>query len=421
MSHGTVTTVRPLNPGEQEALRLARLCAADAAPYFMHAVFAMRAVAAPGLGTFAVDRFWRLYLDPAQLTAPGAWSPAEAGGVLLHEAGHLLRDHCGRVTGLPQPVVKLAWNLATDAEINDDLIAARLTLPPDLVTPGGLGLPDGGIAEDYYAALADPARAAWLATCDDGSCGCGSGAGGPAVPGELPEASPTAASGGGAQGLGQAEGDLIRRRVAEDVKAHAKGRGTVPAGLDRWASAVLAPPVVPWSQVLRGAIRSALAGQAGRTDYTYSRPSRRRLPRIIKPAMRGRVVTVTVVADTSGSMSEADLAAALSEIAGVLRAAGVARDRVCVLACDAAASAPRRVRSVADVRLTGGGGTDMRVGIAAASAARPRPDVIVVLTDGYTPWPDVPTRARLVCGIISPHPPEGTPPWATTVHIPAAT
>jgi predicted metal-dependent peptidase len=68
------------------------------------------------------------------------------------------------------------------------------------------------------------------------------------------------------------------------------------------------------------------------------------------------------------------------------------------------------------VRLVGGGGTDLRVGIAAAQASRPRPDVVVVLTDGYTPWPAQPTRARLVVAIIGD---EGTaqevPTWATTV------
>jgi predicted metal-dependent peptidase len=410
---------RPLTGSEQAAFRLARLRAADSCPYFMHALFAVRALAAPGLGTFAVDRHWRLYMDPAVLAGPQAWPPAEAGAVLAHETCHLIRDHAGRAEALPQPVAELAWNLASDAEINDDLLAAGLPLPGIPVTPAGLGLPDRGVAEDYYDALCEQAAAGGLAGCDDGGPGCGSGAGGTAIPGELPDAAATADSTVPA-GLTRADGDLIRRRVAEDVKQHAKGRGTVPAGLDRWAEQVLAPPVIPWSQVLRAALLTAIADQAGRTDYTYARPSRRRLPRIVKPAMRGPSVTVAIVVDTSGSMSQADLAAALSEIAGVLSAAGVARDRVTVLCCDAAATTARRVRSVHDVALTGGGGTDMRVGIAAAAKARPAPNVIVVLTDGYTPWPDQPTTARLVCAVISDAPPGGTPEWATTVHVPPA-
>jgi hypothetical protein len=43
----------------------------------------------------------------------------------------------------------------------------------------------------------------------------------------------------------------------------------------------------------------------------------------------------------------------------------------------------------------------MRVGIYAALKLRPRPHVIVVLTDGYTPWGDVPVRGvKVVAGIV---------------------
>jgi predicted metal-dependent peptidase len=413
---GTAGTVRALGAAERDAFRLARLRAADMAPYFMHALFAAHPLAAPGLGTFGVDKHWRLYMDPAALTGPGAWSPGQAGAVLVHEVEHLLREHAGRATLLPQPLHKLAWGYAIDAEINDSLIAAGIPLPGDPVTPAGLGLPNGGVAEDYYAALLD--RASSLSDYDDGGPGCGSGAGGPALPGELPAGATV--DGAAGAGLSGAEADLIRRIVAAEVLAHAKSRGTVPAGLERWAGGVLAPPVVPWSVVLRAAVRRAIADQVGRTDYTYSRPSRRRIPGlgVIRPAMRGPSVIVAVVVDTSGSMSQDDLDAALSEIAGVLAASGVARDRVTVLCCDAKASAPRKVRTVEDVRLVGGGGTDMRVGIAGAAAARPAPHVIVVLTDGYTPWPGEPTRARLVCAVIAPDEPAGTPEWATTVHVP---
>ena len=117
-------------------------------------------------------------------------------------------------------------------------------------------------------------------------------------------------------------------------------------------------------------------------------------------------------------MSQADLTAAMSEVQGVLNASVIARERVRLLACDAAATTARRVRSLADVDLTGGGGTDMRVGIEAAEAAKPAPDVTIVLTDGDTPWPQHPTRARLICAVIRDHAPNGTPEWATTVHVP---
>ena len=71
-----------------------------------------------------------------------------------------------------------------------------------------------------------------------------------------------------------------------------------------------------------------------------------------------------------------------------------------------------------DVRLAGGGGTDMRVGIRAAHQQRPRPDVIVVFTDGHTPWPDAPPPgSAMIAALLGRDrrdlPP--TPAWATRV------
>ncbi len=408
-------SARALTVREREAFRLARLVAAESCPYFMHALFAVSPVAVDGRGTFGVDAAWRLYMDPALLVGPGAWSSAEAGAVLLHEVGHLLRDHSGRADELAVPVDRLAWNLAGDAEINDDLLAASIVLPGDPITPESLGCPDGQLAEFYYEAQT---REREQGLPDDGLGGCGSGAGSTLLPGELDPGSNVADE--SAPGISAAEADLVRRRVANAVSAHvdAHGRGSIPAGVGRWASRVLAPPTVPWQRVLRATVRRTVADCMGRTDYTYRRPSRRRLPRLVLPSMRAPSVTVSVVIDTSGSMSEADLTAAVSEVQGVLTSSGIARDRLRLLTCDAAASAVQRVRSVRDIRLVGGGGTDMRVGIAAAEAERPCPDVVVVFTDGDTPWPDAPSRARLVCAVISDRLPVGTPSWAATVHVP---
>ncbi|MBV9172784.1 MAG: hypothetical protein JOZ81_22165, partial [Chloroflexi bacterium] len=101
--------------------------------------------------------------------------------------------------------------------------------------------------------------------------------------------------------------------------------------------------------------------------------------------------------------------------------AGIGPQGLLVLACDAQVGATTRVRRATDVRLVGGGGTDMRVGIAAAEASHPRPDVVVVLTDGYTPWPYRPTRARLVAAIIGGQSAaRAVPEWASSVVVPAA-
>jgi hypothetical protein len=66
----------------------------------------------------------------------------------------------------------------------------------------------------------------------------------------------------------------------------------------------------------------------------------------------------------------------------------------------------------------------MGAGIAAAAALKPRPSVVIVLTDGFTPWPDRPPRGvRVVVGLLAEDSmPGGWPPpaWARTVVIDAA-
>jgi len=391
----------------------ARLVAVEHAPYLAHALFTVRPLAAERLGTFAVDRGWRLYLDPTTLAA---WGPGLGGGVLVHEIGHLVRAHAERADALGADYDHDRWNVACDASLNDDLVAAGIPLPSGAVTPTALGLDEGGIEEAYYAQLSSRRRAG-LAGAGAADDGCGSGAGGSVAPWELP------ADDAAAPGLGHADATMTRRRVAQAMRDYAanRSRGTLPAGWQRWADQELAGPQVPWRRVLAAAVRRAVAHAAGCCDYTYRRPGRRRIPRIVTPALHRPLVTVAVVVDTSGSMGQSELDAALAEINGVIRAAGIGPRGLCVLACDAAVGATTRVRRTSEVQLVGGGGTDMRVGIAAAEAVRPAPDVVVVLTDGCTPWPDQPTRARLVLAIIGDQSAaEQAPGWATTVMVQTA-
>ncbi|WP_150254632.1 VWA-like domain-containing protein [Nocardiopsis deserti] len=110
-----------------------------------------------------------------------------------------------------------------------------------------------------------------------------------------------------------------------------------------------------------------------------------------------------------------------------VRVVAAANPRVCgpgrrlrVVCCDLRAHPVQTVRRAREIRLLGGGGTDLREGIAAAVATRPRPDLLLVLTDGHTPWPGgrppVPVAVGLVGGAAVPPPP---PDWAHVVPLPA--
>jgi len=165
-------------------------------------------------------------------------------------------------------------------------------------------------------------------------------------------------------------------------------------------------------------VRRAVADGAGASDYSYRRPSRRQGQvgngKVVLPALRHPVPSVAVVVDTSGSISDAMLAQALAEVAGVLKAAGQ-REGVHVLACDAQVQACRRVFRPEQVQLAGGGGTDMGAGLEAAAKLRPSPQVAVVVTDGYTPWPDRPPRGMKVVVALTG---DGeVPEWAKAIKL----
>jgi predicted metal-dependent peptidase len=211
----------------------------------------------------------------------------------------------------------------------------------------------------------------------------------------------------------EVESELIRRDVARRIQEAGHTAGKVPEHWRRWADGVLAPPKVDWRRVLAAEVRSAITA-AGMVDYSYSRPSRRQaaVPGVVLPTMRRPLPDVAVIIDSSGSMSDAQIARAMAETADVLRAVGAAAP---VIVCDAAVHVARRVHDVRQVHVVGGGGTDMRVAIDAACKLRPRPSVIVCLTDGYTPWPDhAPAGVRVVVGIIG----SGQAPnWARAVKV----
>ena len=61
--------------------------------------------------------------------------------------------------------------------------------------------------------------------------------------------------------------------------------------------------------------------------------------------------------------------------------------------------------------LKGGGGTDMGVGI--MQAMESKPDVIIVITDGLTPWPANPGVPVIVCLFED----RDVPSWARKVII----
>ncbi|MEH1013183.1 VWA-like domain-containing protein [Micromonospora sp. CPCC 206060] len=413
----------PDTPGtlDREKLFAARLHAARVRPYLATALFALHAVESRRVPTMAVDRHWRCYVSPAFVDRTPV---EELAGVWVHEVSHLLRDHHGRSDrvarerGLTGPGERLRMNIAADCEINDDVFGDGLPRPEGAVGPGLLGLPEGELMEDYLRMFRLGPRTQSLAWLD-----CGSGADGLEREWDL--------GADGAHGLSAQERDAVRFRVAQGITARP---GDTPKGWRRWAEEAFHPPQ-PWRDLLGAALRSAASGPGAGEDYVYGRPSRRSagLPGVILPSLRRRPPRVSVVIDTSGSVSDAELGSALLEVAAIARAVGGRRDLVTVLSCDAAARVVHPLCRAEGIPLVGGGGTDLRAGFARALRARPRPDVMVALTDGQTPWPTTRPPCRTVVGLFPRHGvapswreddpdyvPDTPPEWARVVVIGSA-
>jgi predicted metal-dependent peptidase len=385
---------------DQHKLAAARLWGSSRMPYLASALFASTVISDPDCETVAIDRSWRVRADPEVVAR---LSVEQLGRLLVHLCGHVIRDHAGRAQqlGVAEASQRGRWNRCADAEINDDLAADDLVpnAAPDL--PAQLGCDAGALAERYYEDACDGPRH-W---------DCGSGADGHDRPGD------------GSGDIDPQQAQLLRLGVAAEIhRAHAREPGSVSGGWVRWAEAVL-PSRTDWRRVLAAEIRSAVASIAGKVDYSYRRPSRRAHlnPELVLPTLQRPIPDVAIVCDTSGSMHERLLSRALAEIEAVLTRAGLRQQQVRVLAVDAAVQTVRRVSRAKQVDLAGGGGTDMGEGITAAAALRPRPTVVIVLTDGFTPWPDqAPPGIRVIIGLLT----EGAhahtwcpPDWARTVII----
>ncbi len=412
--------MRPDAPGalDLDKLYTARLHAARVRPYLATALFALHTVASRRVPTMAVDRHWRCYVSPVFVDRTPV---EELAAVWVHEVSHLLRDHHGRSDrvarerGLTGPGERLRMNIAADCEINDDAFGDGLVRPEGAVEPVSLGLPEGELMEDYLRRFRLGPYTQSLSWLD-----CGSGADGLERDWDLgPD---------GAHGLSEQERDAVRFRVAQGITGRP---GNAPKGWRRWAEEALHPPQ-PWRQLLGAAVRSAASGAGTGEDYLYGRPSRRSagVPGAVLPSLRRRPPRVSVVIDTSGSVSDAELGSALLEVAAISRAVGGRRDLVSVLTCDAAARVVHPLCRGEGIVLLGGGGTDLRTGFAKALGARPRPDVLVALTDGQTPWPDARPPCRTVVGLFPrqhaarsgdeddpDYVPDSPPQWAHVVSV----
>jgi hypothetical protein len=218
------------------------------------------------------------------------------------------------------------------------------------------------------------------------------------------------------RGPSRTEERNLRQEVAKKIIRHRVTRaGDDPSSdLLTWAEKTLKAKS-DWRTLLRSAVARAVAYVQGNWEASRLRPSRRSelYPDLVIPGMAEPVLEVAVVLDVSGSMAQqydkappgsTIMDQAISELDSILRSFG--QTGVCVYASDTAVAWAGKVFDLNKVSITDlTGGTDLTVGINAAYKAGGecyQPHIIVVLTDGWTEWPQKNKYrdAKIIAGII---------------------
>ncbi len=375
-------------------------------PYISSVLFELRMVRVddPSFTTLGVDRGWRLYWSPGFVEKCDI---SELATSLLHECMHCLLEHAERFEELDCSVKDhQLWNIVGDCSINETLDEQALGLPKHIKPVrfedfGGIITKEDTTEKNYFKLL-DDVQTKSKPNSDTGQPGQQDS------DDESDEPDCGSITGGGRRWY-EVDGDDSQAPAIDATSKTIATTTTVGAimGGNSWGVQAgpnlvrtveeLLKPRISWRKRLTTVLRQTLGNIMGRSDYTLMRLSRREhhtLQGDFKPrlrAMRGPLPpNVAVILDTSPSISDQNIKEALSEILGIVKAVGVSRS-VAVIPCSYEAYEVQYVRTpqqVNYIRPMGDGGTDLRKGFNVAMQLKKKPEIIVVITDGYTPWPD---------------------------------
>ncbi|SHI77606.1 Predicted metal-dependent peptidase [Malonomonas rubra DSM 5091] len=355
------------------------------------------------VGVTIVDATPTLIVDPERFAL---FRPAEQEALLEHLLKHVLHLHPSR----RKERNPRHWDLACDLAINPGIE----NLPPEAVQPHRFRLKEGLAAEEYYQALMQLPQ---LGNQDDE--GSGDQQQKNAEKDSADQADETADLREAAtvddhqhwQEADRTPISLSEQVVRQMVRNAAKKcQNEIPGELEELISGFLAPPKIPWQQILRQFVGTA--GRVGRTS-TWKRSHRRfghDTPGLRKQQLLNLVVGIDVSDSTDTQPLRESFANELMQIA---------RGRQCRISVLYAGSRIQKIDKftgnphVAEV-YRGGGFTDLRPVFDYARKMQPRPAAIIYLTDGFGPAPeqsDIPTL-----WVLSP---DGKKPvdWGLELHL----
>ena len=292
----------------------------------------------------------------------------ELVGVLLHEARHKMFQHGWLWSGLRRENAQL-YNIAADFIVNDEIMELSQQYPQFIALPKGC--------------LYDKKYHGW-STLE--------------VYNDLKKQSENEEGGGGGQGpldehdWAEVSPDEVAKRTDEIAQAIRQGAllaGKLGGNKDRMAEFMEAQH--DWRTSLEQFMTEVSAG----SDYqTWSRPERRwqasgeYMPSSLSESMGALGLGI----DTSGSIGGPEVAAFLAHMRLMFNA--VTPEALHVVECDATVQSheiygPDNITELeAKSSVRGGGGTDMGEVVRYFTNNNIKLEALVILTDGYTPWPE---------------------------------
>jgi predicted metal-dependent peptidase len=320
-------------------------------PFFASLVLSLPLVEKASIPTAATD-MQKIYYNPAFIESLDI---DVIIFVLAHEAGHVMFKHgLRRQARNPQ-----RWNQACDQAINIFLKEAGFTIWEHCLCDYQY---QGMSAEQIYDAMPE---SSW----------------GGGLDGDVMEPG----------NLGPETRAVIERTITQKVAqaaSIARIAGKLSDNLARFVDGIL-NPVVPWPELLREYMTRVVMD-----DESWSHRTRR-FRDVFLPSRHGeRMGEIIMIGDTSGSITSAELAKVAAEVSSI--ADTIQPEKIRLVWADDAVSSEQEFEpsEPIEIKPTGGGGTDMRVPL--EYVTRYEPEVVILVTDGLTPWPDVEPEYPLI-------------------------
>jgi predicted metal-dependent peptidase len=306
-------------------------------------------------------------------------------GLLMHEIEHVIRLHVPRFEDLVRgkqlfmKKANIAMDLAVNCTISDSL------LPDWVLFPAQFDLPEGRTAEWYYSQIQDPL----VYTIQTGKSQANpvksvtSQSSGRLIRDDFDRSGVEEVCGGKVPA--ELEKQIVRELLKNASEATIKAQGEIPGHVEEILQALNAESKIPWNVLFR-----RLCQWASQREKAYSKRRRSKRYGTRPGPFVKRRLDLTVAFDTSGSISNDDLAWFFSELDHIARNGS----RITLIQCDSTIQkvAPyKRSFNKEMSEVHGRGGTAYQPVFDYLLEERSRiPDLLVFFTDGYGDEPDDP-------------------------------